>query len=606
MKKIIGFGIKAGVAAGAFLGFALTAAAVGTWTAPTATPPANNVDAPINVGASGQWKAGGMGVGRTSAPSWYGPTTGGSIFDVNGVTSMNGIANFGASALVQHVTIGTPPCPLGGCATTSTTGTSGGTSTSGGSSSGGTSGTSLPGSGSSSSGPTGMLLPGGAGKGTTLFAKINDALGAFFSTKKAIAAGTIPDCAYANTSGSFGGWYAAGTACHTDGSGILPGYSCQPNDTGGMSCMPPYSGGGSTSGTGTSGTATAITDPTIVFTPASAVITSGSSDSISWSASNASTCGVTSSNGTNDWNSALTISSSTHSGSGSRSLGTFATNGSYTYYMTCTSPSGGSATKTANITVGPTYILDVYGNSAFHGYVNVDNYLNAATLKQGGIPVCLQNGTNCPAANSFGPYPKIYSDITNEYAVYGANAASGGGTRVQVNASSIRFGTSLTNPAMAINGDEVSINGASNRNSPLLKITSTGTANGDNLDSTNRGLTIEVPSAVGQGRLLHVKKGSSEVFSVAANNKVWVNGDLITTGFIMNGTGAGTADVGKVLTAVGGGRGEWRTVGAASRGPQIWSYMCGPAGPLLSTSSNPQCPVGVIRTGLTSIGYLMP
>jgi len=67
---------------GAFVGISLgafaLAAVAGTWTAPAQTPPLGNVDAPLNVGATTQYKAAGgmLGIGRSP--------TNGSIFDVAG------------------------------------------------------------------------------------------------------------------------------------------------------------------------------------------------------------------------------------------------------------------------------------------------------------------------------------------------------------------------------------------------------------------------------------------------------------------------------------------------------------------------------------------
>lgn len=497
MKKITATLIKAGAVGTALFGFAFAASAA-TWTPPTATPPGANVPAPINVSTSHQFKAGGLGIGRTSAPSWFGPTTGGSIFDVNGTTSTDGLANFGASQLVKHVTIGNAPCIGVRCGTGS--GTSGGT-------------TAPP------VGRTSFLFP----EISKFFSSVTDNL----KTTPAYAAGTIPDCGRADTSGAFAGWYPAGTACHTDGRGIIPGNTCQPTDFGTMVCTaPPTTGGGGVGADtiGTVGTVGRVTEPVITFNASPSVIPSGSASLINWSATNASSCGVTSTNGSNNWNSSVSISSSTRSGSGSRSLGTFATDGSYSYTMTCTSPSGGRTTAVTSVTVGPAYILDVYGNSAFHGYVNVDNYLNAAALKQGNVPVCLKNGVNCPPVptNDFGPYPKIYSDMTNEYAVYGANPASGGGNRVQISGSAIRLGPDVANPVVSISGGEVGINGTSNRNSALLKVTTTGSSNGDNAAGTERGLTVAASSAAGQGKLLNVKRGTTELFNVAGNGNTYV------------------------------------------------------------------------------------
>ncbi|MEI6304477.1 MAG: hypothetical protein WCP09_00455 [Candidatus Taylorbacteria bacterium] len=77
-------------------GFALSVLAATTWTAPSTPPPGNNVDAPINVGASTQKKAGALGIGSGTMP---GGTT---IFDVFGTAVINALQT--ASINVQ----GTP------------------------------------------------------------------------------------------------------------------------------------------------------------------------------------------------------------------------------------------------------------------------------------------------------------------------------------------------------------------------------------------------------------------------------------------------------------------------------------------------------------------
>lgn len=60
MKKISSTLYKISVLSGIALGsFAITALA-GTWTAPTATPPNGNTEAPLNVGYGSQTKQGGV------------------------------------------------------------------------------------------------------------------------------------------------------------------------------------------------------------------------------------------------------------------------------------------------------------------------------------------------------------------------------------------------------------------------------------------------------------------------------------------------------------------------------------------------------------------
>jgi hypothetical protein len=200
--------------------------------------------------------------------------------------------------------------------------------------------------------------------------------------------------------------------------------------------------------------------------------------------------------------------------------------------------------------------LHVYGNTSITGA------LHASTeIKIGAQNVCQQNGTNCPSlTSSFGPYPKIYSDMTNEYAVYGANAASGGGERVHVKGTSINIGTSVTSPTMSVGGDAVSIAGASNRNSPILTISSSGTANGDNAAGTERGLTIAASSAAGQGQLLNVKRGTTSLFSVGGNGNVGVGTSGPSTKLDVNGQiriQGGSPGVGRVLTSDATGLATW-------------------------------------------------
>lgn len=59
--------------------------AVGTWTAPTQTPPNGNVDAPINAGSSAQAKLGVLSLGKATTP------TTGSTLDVNGIGLFQGL-----------------------------------------------------------------------------------------------------------------------------------------------------------------------------------------------------------------------------------------------------------------------------------------------------------------------------------------------------------------------------------------------------------------------------------------------------------------------------------------------------------------------------------
>ncbi|MEI6396758.1 MAG: hypothetical protein WCO48_01655 [Candidatus Taylorbacteria bacterium] len=81
MKKSLTF---TAVVIGALLGASALSvlAQSSSWIAPTATPPSNNVAAPINVGSSPQWKMGSLGIGINPI-NW-------SALDVNGDVSIRG------------------------------------------------------------------------------------------------------------------------------------------------------------------------------------------------------------------------------------------------------------------------------------------------------------------------------------------------------------------------------------------------------------------------------------------------------------------------------------------------------------------------------------
>ena len=360
MKTTLHKFIKAGLVGAALFSLALTASASSTWTpAPAGTPPscpagAPGCDAPINVGHTAQTKSG--------------------LFEVDG-----GFISGTVSNLLSHVTIGMAPCPT--CTTSA--------------------------GGSAAFAPSTTSFA-SAGAPSILASAIGSVSNAFSGLFK-------PQTAYASLSTTCGVCYLwntynacepvdAGSACTLSGGGSG---SCYPSDTGAMLCTPPTTGGSGTGGTigsstTISGTLVMITAPAITFSASPATIGTGSSAALSWSVTNASSCAVTSSNGSNDWNSAVSVNATTHTATGTHSLGSFTTAGSFTYSMTCSSPSTGTATVTANVTVGPTYLLDVYGNASIHGYMNIASSLNAASLKQGGVAVCLQNGLNCPSASSTG------------------------------------------------------------------------------------------------------------------------------------------------------------------------------------------------------------
>lgn len=101
----------------------LSAAAALAWNSPTASPPNNNVAAPINIGAATQTKSGGLGVGSLSVSNLSGTGVrcvqvnasgvisassdacgsggGGGGGDITGVTAGNGIGGGGSSGTVR-------------------------------------------------------------------------------------------------------------------------------------------------------------------------------------------------------------------------------------------------------------------------------------------------------------------------------------------------------------------------------------------------------------------------------------------------------------------------------------------------------------------------
>lgn len=77
--------------------------AAGTWTEPPSSPPSGNVDAPINVGPSTQWKSGMLGISYATTSYAFGVTAGLSWFKGVGVDT-SGIISAGpitSSAVVS-------------------------------------------------------------------------------------------------------------------------------------------------------------------------------------------------------------------------------------------------------------------------------------------------------------------------------------------------------------------------------------------------------------------------------------------------------------------------------------------------------------------------
>lgn len=542
-NKIINHIIKAGFAGGMFLSFALTASAVGTWTSPTGAPPTNNTDTPVNVGSTTQRKIGAFEIGNPSS------------------TTPNGLAVYGQSALIKKVTIGVVPCSGLGCysgsydtsSTTTTSGIGGAGAGGGGTGGGGTAGGGTAGGtvGGGTYTTGGWIVPKlSSNNGNGFFSSLRNAFANTFKPEPVYAVGTTAECAHS--------YDYPGSPCtvYSSTGVVLGAGTCVWNDTGSLYCSSGTTSGGSGGVGSTTGssTATLATPPTISFNPTSASISSGSAGSIVWSVSNASTCAVGSANPSNNWTpSSVSISSSTHAGSGTKSLGTFTNPGSYSYYMTCTSPSGASATSAATITVGPTYILETYGNANINGYLNVTANVYSSGFKQGGVNVCLQNGTNCPASGGYSsvfPIGSNPSSAGTQGAWIGWNALTGGtGETDFINNKgggsggfafmNQAYGSSTRSTLMMITGSgavgigttspsaDLEVSGTSNRNTPLLKVTSSGTANGDNSANTERGITVAASSAAGQGKLLNVKRGSTDLFNVAGNGNTYIQHSVI-------------------------------------------------------------------------------
>ncbi|MBP6884854.1 MAG: hypothetical protein KBC17_03455 [Candidatus Pacebacteria bacterium] len=187
--------------------------------------------------------------------------------------------------------------------------------------------------------------------------------------------------------------------------------------------------------------------------------------------------------------------------------------------------------------------LHVYGDVSINGAMRVGGYSSS-------YDVCIKNGTNCPTvtAASLFPIGTNPTVTTTQGAYIGWNAITGGtgetdfinskgggsgGFAFQNVASSsgatrttlmritgggaVGIGTGTADPAA-----DLEVSGTSNRNGPLVKIGSVGTANGDNAAGTERGLTIAASSVAGQGQLFNVKRGTTSLFSVGGNGNVGV------------------------------------------------------------------------------------
>lgn len=325
---------KAGML-GAVLFFSASVALAATWTPPTSAPPNGNVDAPLNASINAQYKAGALAVGKTTNP------TAGSTLDVNGVTSTNGFANFGTAEMLGKVHIGTSACGSG-CV------------------------------GGAVAPPSGTTMPGGTSSPTGSLEK-------YFAVRSPALKTSLLGNVFSSITSSFAEMFTPNKAYAL--------YSL-----GGGTTVTPVDPVGPSGGTDTFAPAPVM----ITMTAATPVISQGMTDSITWSASNAGSCTVSSSISTSN------VWSGTIATSGTRSFAAFTAMGSYTYTISCTNSTiggtGGSASAT--ITVGPSYLLQVDGNTRTNGQADVTGSMNVGgVIKQGGVAVCLQDGTNCSVSS---------------------------------------------------------------------------------------------------------------------------------------------------------------------------------------------------------------
>ena len=404
--------IKVGILSVALFGFSYTAHATGTWTeAPSgaSTAPTGNVDAPINVGTTGQVKAGSLAVGETAMSS--AGTTAGLDLEVGGAAAVTGFANWGKSALAGHVDIGVRPTKYLNVGSFTAASTAAATSLSAASSSG------------RASFPTFWIPQHFAmNSSDSFFSRVVGSLRATFAglinTESANAAQVSgvgctndnPDCWDAATStqgkcivqNGYGDcWWPAGSgqcgatkACPSDQVCTDP---TDPRNQG--TCYTPTPPIDSL-GVGADITAARVSTPVIKMTAAQSSINTGASDSIVWSVSGAASCVVasTTTDSGNSWTALSPALNSSGSASGTKYFSSFTNYGTNFYTITCEPIGiGFEATQTISITVGPTYILSVYGNASYDGYIDVTGNLNVGhKITSNGKSVCLADGTNCP------------------------------------------------------------------------------------------------------------------------------------------------------------------------------------------------------------------
>ena len=413
MKKNISAILKSGMLLGALLGIVSIVHAQ-TWSAPTGTPPSSNVAAPINVGSNSQFRLGALGLGEASSTTVANTATGFTL-EVNGPTSTNGLASFGASYITSFTHIGPLPTSTG------TTCYSDGQNYQ-----------AAPGTYSSVDLVKPLNLASNSNKSffSTLMDKVALATEDLFHPITAYALGYVDSSGTMTPPGTYhpdpyyGPCY--GQTCSSEQYCDAATKSCQNNSGGSGTSNPPtaaYPSGhiamlnlSFTAGPSVSG----ATNTT--YTASSGTVY------FKWYASGASGCSISSSNIVSNWNnSSLTLNSSGY-GYGTNSL-SLTTPGTYTYTLQCSPASGavafeGGTSAMVTVNIGQNYVFQVNGNSSLEGYVIADGTVtsNGGFIERG-RRVCLQDGTDCQ------PLPTTITNVvtTDQGGALelGANHASG-------------------------------------------------------------------------------------------------------------------------------------------------------------------------------------
>ena len=565
MKKNINKFLTVGFVFVAVFSFIFTVKAQ-TWTAPTGTPPSNNVPGPINVGTSTQFKLGAFGIGESTSTT--ADTASGYTFEVNGPMATNGLASFGDTYITQFTHIGPVP--------TTTTYT-------------GANNVRFQGS---SVGAVSIAPPDGNSGIAGFFDRVGQTFAAVFNPEKTYAMVSggllgigypyVPDHAYEgpcygnfcnseqhcdaatrgcvnNTMGTNGGTSGNGWADGANSSTANFAAGQVPDLTAVLSWGPVYTG----------------TTPVL-----SKTVTSGGSETLYWSVAGASSCSIVSSNQTNNY------SLPAGSGSGYFNLNSAgfahgyhnmsfsgAAPGNYTYTLAC-EPAAGTISPSkfitsVTLTIGNKLMLQVNGNTAIQGYALIDGVVSTkgGFLEQGSR-VCLKNGANCPDSPLIRQYDQGGSlevgggNLTNSSGQvpyidfhYGSSAASTQDYNARIINSAdgiLRFDNNSNSNIMSVGGAISQWNGSGTtsiddsvliRNSLVVDNANANSAG----DLTGNALTFGSNS--GQGIASRTTSGSPCQYSLSlftngysrmdiCNGTITVNGDLHVTGTLYHGASA--------------------------------------------------------------------